>query len=54
MDKNHWKPKEQTSKTETDRREREMVKKAEIVVRIVPPSSKTGQAKHKGSESEII
>lgn len=52
-DKEYWEPKEQSSKTEIDRREREMVKKSDVVVRIIPSPSKTGQSRHSGAEAEI-
>jgi len=53
LDKHHWKPGEKTSPTETNNRERKMVKKADIVVRVVPPSSKTGEKRHEGGQSEV-
>lgn len=53
LDKDYWNPKEKTSKTETNRRETKMVKKADVVVRIVPPPSKTGQPRHPGAEAEV-
>jgi len=53
LDKHHWKPGEKTSPTETNKRERKMVKKADIVVRVVPPSSKTGEKRHEGGQSEV-
>ncbi len=53
IDKDHWKPGEKTSPTETNNREQKMVKKADIVVRVVPPSSKTGEKRHEGGQSEV-
>ena len=53
LDKHHWKPGEKTSPTETNNREQKMVKKADIVVRVVPPSSKTGEKRHEGAQSEV-
>ena len=53
IDKHHWKPGEKTSPTETNNREKKMVKKADIVVRVVPPSSKTGEKRHEGAQSEV-
>jgi len=53
LDKHHWKPGEKTSPTETNNREKKMVKKADIVVRVVPPSSKTGEKRHGGAQSEV-
>ena len=52
-DQQVWKPKERTSVIETDRRERNMVKKADVVVRIVPASSKTGSSRNEGANREI-
>lgn len=53
IDKEYWKLKEKTSPTETNRREKEMVRKADVIARIVPPPSKTGQSRHDGAQSEI-
>ena len=53
FDKKMWKMGEKTSKTETDRREREMVKKADIIVRLVHPTSKTGEERHEGAKREF-
>ncbi|MFX1366909.1 MAG: hypothetical protein ACFFAH_11210 [Promethearchaeota archaeon] len=53
LDQEYWKSKEITSPTETDRREKEMVKKADVIARIIPSPSKTGQSRHDGAQSEI-
>lgn len=52
-DKEVWKKGEKTSSTETDRREREMVKKADVVARIVPSPSKTGSKRNIGALREV-
>lgn len=52
-DKQMWKRGEKTSKTETDRRERRMVKKTDIVVRLVHPPSKSGEKRHEGAKREF-
>lgn len=54
LDKDYWNPMEKTSKTETNRRETVMVKKSDVVVRIVPAPSKTGQPRHDGAQSEVL
>jgi len=53
IDKNRWKLKEKTSHTETNKREKEMVSEADVIIRIIPSPSKTGQERHKGAQSEI-
>ena len=53
VDKHNWSPSEKTSPTETNNRVKKMVKKADIVVRVVPPSSKMGEKRHDGAQSEI-
>ena len=53
IDKDIWKSREKTSPRETDKREKEMVRKADVIARIVPPPSKTGQNRHGGAQSEI-
>ncbi|MHA1315142.1 MAG: hypothetical protein ACTSSI_17250 [Candidatus Helarchaeota archaeon] len=53
IDKDIWQRNERTSQTEIDRREREMVRKSDLVLRIVPAPSKTGQKRHDGSQREI-
>jgi len=52
-DKKFWEKGEQTSKTETDRREREMVQKADIIVRLIHPTSSTGEKRHEGAKREF-
>ncbi|QEE16834.1 hypothetical protein DSAG12_02664 [Promethearchaeum syntrophicum] len=52
-DQKKWKKGEKTSPTETNEREKQMVKDADVVVRIVPPSSKTGEKRHEGAKREI-
>ena len=52
QDTKNWKPGEKTSSYETDRREREMVKKSDVVVRIVPASSKKG-SRNDGAIREV-
>ena len=54
LDKEYWNPMEKTSKTETNRRETEMVNKSDVVVRIIPAPSKTGQPRHEGAKSEVL
>lgn len=51
-DKKFWKRGEKTSKTETNRREREMVKKSDIIVRLIHPTSKSGEQRHEGAQRE--
>jgi len=53
FDKKVWTPKENTSRTEINKREKEMVKKADVITRIVPPTSLTGQERRDGALSEI-
>ena len=52
-DKKFWKRGEKTSKTETDRREREMVRKSDILVRLIHPTSRTGEKRHEGAKREF-
>ncbi|MBA7578100.1 hypothetical protein ES708_19956 [subsurface metagenome] len=52
-DQKKWKKGEKTSLTETNNREKQMVKDADIVLRIIPPSSKTGEKRHEGAKREI-
>ena len=52
-DKKFWKRGEKTSKTETDRREREMVQKTDIIIRLIHPTSKSGEKRHEGAKREF-
>ena len=52
-DKKFWKKGERTSITETNRREREMVEKADIIVRLIHPPSKSGDQRHEGAQREF-
>lgn len=52
-DKKFWKKGERTSKTETERREREMVKKADVLIRLIHPTSITGEKRHEGAKREF-
>lgn len=52
-DKKYWERGEKTSKTETDRREKDMVQKADVLVRLIHPTSKTGEKLHKGAKREF-
>ena len=52
-DYDKWKPKEETSPTETNRREAEMVKEVDIGVRIAPAPSITGEKRHEGAINEM-
>ncbi|MFX1498372.1 MAG: hypothetical protein ACFFBH_12665 [Promethearchaeota archaeon] len=52
-DKKFWKKGEITSVTETNRREQEMVQKADVLVRLIHPSSKTGEKRHEGAKREF-
>ena len=51
-DKDHWNLGEKTSPTEINKREKEMVQKADVVTRIIHSPSKTGQKRHNGALSE--
>jgi hypothetical protein len=51
-DKKFWEKGEKTSITETNRREREMVGKADIIVRLIHPPSKSGEQRHEGAQRE--
>jgi len=52
-DRKFWRKGEKTSKTETNRREREMVQKSDILVRLVHPTSKSGERLHEGAKREF-
>jgi len=52
-DQKVWKPGEKTSSTETDNREREMVKKSDLGIRVVPATSKTGSPRNEGAQREV-
>lgn len=51
VDKKVWKRGEKTSKTEINKREKSMVEKADLIVRIIHPSTKTGP-RHEGPQRE--
>jgi len=51
-DRLKWDLGEKTSSTETDRREREIIRDSDMVVRVVPPSSKTGK-RNEGAQREL-
>ena len=51
-DKNVLKKSETTSKWEMDKKEREIVKKADIIVRIFHPPSKSGEQRHESAQRE--
>lgn len=53
IDKDVWEIGERTSITETNRRETEMVKRADVILRLVPPSSKIGESRHEGARREV-
>ena len=53
IDKDHWNPGEKTSATETNNREKKMVKEADIAYRLVAPTSKTKESRHEGSIREV-
>ncbi|MBN1215553.1 MAG: hypothetical protein JXA99_08915 [Candidatus Lokiarchaeota archaeon] len=53
IDKDHWNPGEKTSDTETNNREKEMVKKSDIAYRFIPPTSITKEERHDGSIREV-
>ena len=52
-DKKFWERGERTSKTETDRREREMIQKSDVIIRLVHPTSKSGGNRHEGAKREF-
>ena len=52
IDKEYWNPGEKTSPTETNNREKKMVKKADIGYKLVVPSSQTNEPRHDGSKRE--
>lgn len=52
-DKKFWKKGEKTSKTETNRRERVMVQKSDVIVRLIHPTSITGEKRHEGAKREF-
>lgn len=51
-DKQYWNHGERTSPSQTDEREKEMVQKTDVIIRIVPPSSITG-TRNEGAQREI-
>ncbi|MHA1251610.1 MAG: hypothetical protein ACTSRP_16585 [Candidatus Helarchaeota archaeon] len=53
-DEKIWKPNEKTSHAENIRRERMMVKMADITIRIVHSPAKTGENRHAGAVREIL
>lgn len=53
QDRDMWDRGEHTSSSEIDNRERKMVDKSELVVRIITAPSKTGQERHEGAEREV-
>lgn len=53
IDKDYWKPCEETSLTETNNREKEMVKEADGAYRFIAPSSQTNEPRHEGSLREV-
>lgn len=53
MDKDYWKPGEKTSPTETNNREKEMVKIADAAYHFIAPSSQTNEPRHEGSLREV-
>ncbi len=52
-DKKFWKKGEKTSKTETNRREREMVQKSDVLIRLIHPTSISGENRHEGAKREF-
>ncbi len=52
-DQKKWKRGEKTSANETNRREKEMVKEADIIFRNVPAPSKTYKKRNKGALREV-
>lgn len=52
-DKDHFNAGEKLSSTEINKREREMVQKAKVIVRIIQSPSKTGEKRHDGALSEV-
>jgi len=52
-DTHYWKKGEKTSQSEIDKREKTMVQKADLVVRIVPAPSKTGKKRNEGALREV-
>lgn len=52
-DKKYWMKGEHTSNTETNRREREMVQKADVLIRLVHPTSISGESLHEGAKREF-
>lgn len=53
VDKDVWRKGEKTSSSETDKREKDMVKKADIIVRIVASPTKTGRKRGEGAQREV-
>ena len=52
-DKKFWKRGEKTSITETNRREREMIQKSDVIIRLIHPTSKSGEKRHEGAKREF-
>jgi len=52
-DKDHFNAGEKLSSTEINRRERDMVQKADVIARIIQSPSKTGEKRHEGALSEV-
>ncbi len=52
-DRDYFNPGEKLSSTEINKRERVMVQKADVIVRIIQPPSKTGEKRHDGALSEV-
>jgi len=53
IDTDYFKQKEKVSPTEINRREKIMVKISDVIVRLVSPSSKTGESRHEGPVREV-
>lgn len=53
IDKDYWKRGEKTSHTETNNREKEMVKEVDGAYRLVAPTSQTNEPRHDGSKREV-
>jgi len=51
-DKKFWEKGEKTSITETNRRERKMIEKADLILRLIHPPSKSGEQRHEGAQRE--
>ena len=52
-DKKFWEKGEKTSITETNRREHEMVQKSDVIIRLIHPTSKSGEKRHEGAKREF-